>query len=230
MPLDDWKTTHGTPDATVGRVTSADRLRPVPLSPVRTPPGDTWLSDAELIARSVGDPGCFAAVFDRHGGEILRYVHARLGLDLAEDVTAETFLAAFRSRDRYDTTRPDARPWLYGIAVRQIASNRRAEARYRRLLSSAPLELVTEDFSDRAAERVSALALRPRLAAVLDGMRWRDRELLLLVAWAGLSYEESAAALGITVSAVKSRLNRIRRRTRAALGGSNPMNQENGNG
>ena len=140
MPLDDWQTTPRIPDATVGPVTGADRLRPVPLTPGRMPTGDTWLSDAELIARSVGDPECFAEVFDRHGGEILRYVHSRLGLDLAEDVTAETFLAAFRSRDRYDTTRPDARPWLYGIAVRQIASNRRAEARYRRLLASAPLE------------------------------------------------------------------------------------------
>jgi len=227
MPLDDWETTTWTPDATVGPVTGAGRLPPVPPLTGRTP-GDTWLSDAELIARSVSDPGYFAAVFDRHGDEILRYVHARLGLDLAEDVTAETFLAAFGSRDRYDTTRPDARPWLYGIAVRQIASRRRAEARYRRLLASAPLELVTEDFSDRAAERVSALALRPRLAAVLDGMRWRDRELLLLVAWAGLSYEESAAALDITVSAVKSRLNRIRARTRASLADSMPVAEERG--
>src|SRR3984957_15777731 len=100
MPLDDWKTTPRIPDATVGRVTDADRLRPVPLPPACTPPGETWLSDAELIARSLGDPGCFSAVFDRHSSEILHYVHARLGLDLAEDVTAETFLAAFRSRDR----------------------------------------------------------------------------------------------------------------------------------
>jgi RNA polymerase sigma-70 factor (ECF subfamily) len=60
------------------------------------------------------EPGCFASIFDRHAGEILRYTHARLGPELAEDVTAETSLAAFRHRDRYDTTRPDARPWLYG--------------------------------------------------------------------------------------------------------------------
>jgi RNA polymerase sigma-70 factor (ECF subfamily) len=51
----------------------------------------------------------------------------------------------------------------------------------------------------------------------------RDRELLLLIAWAGLSYEESAQALGITVSAVRSRLHRIRERTRRALGGTNPV-------
>src|SRR5206468_5616700 len=119
--------------------------------PDRATPGED--TDALLIERSRHDPGCFAVIFDRHAEEILRYAHARLGPDLAEDVTAETFLAAFRHRDRYDITRPDARPWLYGIAVRQIASRRRAEACYRRLVASAPPELVTEDFSDRAAER-----------------------------------------------------------------------------
>jgi RNA polymerase sigma-70 factor (ECF subfamily) len=152
------------------------------------------LTDADLIERSRSDPGCFAAIFDRHADEILRYAHARLGPDLAEDVTAETFLAAFRHRDRYDTTRPDARPWLYGIAVRQIGRHRRALARRLKLLRAAPTDLVTEDVGHRAAERVTAEQLRPQLSAVLSGLPRHDRELLLLVAWAGLSYEESAQA------------------------------------
>ena len=104
-----------------------------------TPAEDT---DALLIERSRRDPGCFAVIFDRHAEEILRYAHARLGPDLAEDVTAETFLAAFRHRDRYDTNRPDARPWLYGIAVRQIGRHRRALARRLTLLRAAPADLV----------------------------------------------------------------------------------------
>jgi RNA polymerase sigma-70 factor (ECF subfamily) len=141
-------------------------------------------------------------------------------------VTAETFLAAFRNRGRYDMSRVDARPWLYGIAVRQIGTHRRAEARYRKLTASALPDTDTQEFVERSAERVMAQQLRPRLAAVLDGLRRQDRELLLLVAWAGLSYDECAQALGITVSAVKSRLNRIRTRTRDALGGANPMNTE----
>ena len=142
-------------------------------------------TDADVIERSRIDPGCFGAIFDRHAEEILRYAHARLGPDLAEDVTAETFLAAFRHRDRYDTTRPDARPWLYGIAVRQIGRHRRALARRLRLLRAAPADLMTEDFGPRAAERITAERLRPRLAAVLSGLGHQDRELLLLVAWAG---------------------------------------------
>jgi RNA polymerase sigma-70 factor, ECF subfamily len=183
---------------------------------------DDVVSDADLIQRSRREPGCFARIFDRHAAEILRYAHARLGPDLAEDITAETFLAAFRRRDSYDASRPDARPWLYGIAVRQIGKHRRAESRYRRMLQSVPAERLTEDFGDRSAERVTAEQLRPRLVAVLDGLPRLDRELLLLVAWAGLTYEESAQALGVTVSAARSRLNRVRVRTRKELGGANP--------
>lgn len=184
---------------------------------------DTEISDAELIDRSVRDPELFTAIFDRHSGEILRYVHARLGRDLAEDVTAETFLAAFRARGRFDPAATSARPWLYGIAIRQVGKHRRAEARRTRLLRSSFADGPAEDFGDRAAERVTAGQLGPRLAAVLDALSRPDRELLLLVAWAELSYTEAATALDTTVSAVKARLHRVRVRTRRELGGTNPM-------
>lgn len=186
----------------------------------------TELTDAELLGQSVDEPSLFAGLFDRHAGAIARYAQSRLGADLAEDVVAETFLDAFRHRERYDAAWPDARPWLFGIAIRQIGKHRRAEARYRNLLRSAPREREAEDFGNRTAERLSAQRLRPRLMAILDELRDRDRELLLLVAWAGLSYAEAARALGITESAVKSRLHRIRTRIREALGGVNPMDEE----
>jgi RNA polymerase sigma factor (sigma-70 family) len=189
---------------------------------------ETQASDADLIARSLAEPEMFTAVFDRHSAEILRYAYARLGPDLAEDVTAETFLAAFRSRARYDSAWPDARPWLYGIAVRQIRRHRRLEARRLRLLQSSLADRPVEDPSDRVAERVTAELLGPSLAAVVAALPRQDRELLLLVAWAELSYAEAAAALGTTTSAVKARLHRTRVRMRQQLGGSNPMNEETG--
>jgi RNA polymerase sigma-70 factor (ECF subfamily) len=191
---------------------------------------DTEISDADLIGRSVTEPELFTTIFDRHSGEILRYVYTRLGSDLAEDVTAETFLAAFRSRGRFDLAAASARPWLYGIAIRQIGKHRRTEARRIRLLRSAFADGPAEDFGERSAERVTAAQLGPRLAAILDALPRRDRELLLLVAWAGLSYDEAAAAMDSTVSAVKARLHRIRVRTRRELGGRNPMDEETGNG
>jgi RNA polymerase sigma factor (sigma-70 family) len=191
---------------------------------------DTQASDADLIARSLAEPEMFTAVFDRHSAGILQYVYARLGPDLAEDVTAETFLAAFRGRERYDGAWPDARPWLYGIAVRQIGRHWRAEARRARLLRSAIADGPVPDHGERAAERVTAQRLGPRLAAAVAALPRQDRELLLLFAWADLSYAEAAAALDTTVSAVKSRLHRIRVRLRRELGGDNPMHEENDHG
>jgi RNA polymerase sigma factor (sigma-70 family) len=204
--------------------------------------GGYYASDADVIRDSIGEPGRFGEIFDRYAGDILRYVNARLGADLAEDVTAETFLAAFRGRGTYDLSRGSARPWLYGIAVRQIGKRRRAERRYRQALGRVPAEPVAADFGDRSADRATAQQLRPLLSAVLSGLAPQDRELLLLVAWADPTYEESARALGVSVSAVKSRLHRIRAKTRHALGEANPArlveentippptNQETGHG
>jgi RNA polymerase sigma factor (sigma-70 family) len=191
------------------------------------------VTDAEVITLSQHDPSQFGVLFERHSVEILRYAHARLGPDLAEDVLAETFLAAFRRRAHYDGTRSDARPWLYGIAIREIGRHRRAEQRGRRALARIPAETATVDFDERSAERITAQQLRPCLVAVLSGLPRQDRELLLLIAWAGLTYEESAQALGVPVSTVRSRLHRIRAKTRQALGGANPSHvaqKETGHG
>lgn len=184
--------------------------------------GAPQVTDAEIMALSRRDSSSFGLIFERHADEILRYAHARLGPDLAEDVLAETFLAAFRQRGRYDCARADARPWLYGIAIRQIGRHRRADLRSRRALARLPAETVTGDIGDRSADRVTAQQLRPCLVRALSGLSRQDRELLLLIAWAGLTYEEAAQALGLTVSAVRSRLHRLRVQIRRALGGANP--------
>jgi RNA polymerase sigma factor (sigma-70 family) len=217
------------PPGRPGYLTLARRTGPAGQAPEcgGTGPGadERAVTDAEIIELSLNEPAGFGMIFDRHAGEILRYAHARLGPDLAQDVLAETFLAAFIRRAHYDGSRADARPWLYGIAIRQIGKHRRAEQRAARALARVPTETVTEDFGDRSAERVTAQQLRPCLAGVLSGLPRRDRDLLLLIAWAGLSYEESAQALGVPVSTVRSRLHRIRAKTRRALGGANPAHE-----
>jgi RNA polymerase sigma factor (sigma-70 family) len=210
----------------IERLAESDQAGPGIPAPDVDPSGPGWgtarPSDAEVVRASVRDPSQFGEIFDRYADDILRYASSRLGNDLAEDVTAETFLAAFRARSRYDLTRQNARPWLYGIAIRQIGKHARAERRYRDALSRIQTEKVTADFGDRVADQVTAQQLGPRLSSVLSGLSRQDRELLLLVAWTDLTYEESAQALGVTVSAVKSRLHRIRRRTRDALGQLDP--------
>jgi RNA polymerase sigma factor (sigma-70 family) len=72
------------------------------------------------------------------------------------------------------------------------------------------------------AAQVTAAAVRARLSAALSRLSRGDRDVLLLVAWCDFSYEEVAAALGIPLGTVRSRLNRARRKVRDALGGIDP--------
>ncbi|WP_372668448.1 RNA polymerase sigma factor [Amycolatopsis kentuckyensis] len=172
---------------------------------------------AEIIAASVRHPERFAAVFDRHAAHIHRYLARRLGGQLADDVLGETFLAAFTGRGRYDPDFPDARPWLYGIATNLVGKRRREEAREYRLRAALGPPAAQEGHADRVAARVSAQAMNDRLAAALNGLARGDRDVLLLIAWEGLAYDEVAAALDIPVGTVRSRLNRARKKVRAEL-------------
>jgi RNA polymerase sigma factor (sigma-70 family) len=179
-------------------------------------------ADACLIERSRREPEAFAEVFRRHAPDIKRYVTRRLGTDAAEDVVAETFLAAFRQRGRYDVRRPDARPWLYGIATNLIGRHVRTEVRQLRILERTGADPVTAPFTERSDERVSAGAARRNLAAALAKLPAGHRDALLLVAWGGLSYEETAQALGVRIGTVRSRVSRARSGLRRELGGINP--------
>lgn len=178
--------------------------------------------DATVIEASWRDTERFAVLYDRYAAPLYRYAYRRIGPELAEDVVAETFLAAFRRRRDYDLARPDARPWLFGIATKEIARRRRAEeARYRALARTGVDELVP-GFADQVAASVTAQAVRGPLAKALARLSPADRDVLLLVAWSDLSYEEVAETLRIKIGTVRSRLHRARRQIREALGGSNP--------
>ncbi|WP_318307428.1 RNA polymerase sigma factor [Amycolatopsis solani] len=179
-------------------------------------PGEAG-DDAEIIAASLRHPERFAALFDRHAAHIHRYLARRLGGQVADDLTGETFLIAFDRRDRYDPAFPGARPWLYGIATNLAGQRRRAEQREYRLRAALGPPSDHDSHADRVAERVSAQALTGPLAAALAGLAPRDRDVLLLIAWEGLAYDEVAAALAIPVGTVRSRLNRARKKVRAAL-------------
>jgi RNA polymerase sigma factor (sigma-70 family) len=180
--------------------------------------GPAALSDAAIIERSVAVPECFAEIFDRHAEGIYRYAARRLGQQAAADVMSEVFLAAFRNRRRYDTGRDDARPWLYGIAINVISQYQRTQRRHARVLAIVSDGPATDVVADEALDRVTATQLLPRIMRVLDKLSDSDRELVLLVAWAELSYQQAAQALGIPLGTVRSRLHRIRVKLRRAAG------------
>ncbi|MEV5695416.1 RNA polymerase sigma factor [Micromonospora globbae] len=178
--------------------------------------------DASVIGRSAREPERFAVIFDRHAPHIHRYLARRLGREAADDLVAETFLAAFRKRQQYDLQRPDARPWLYGIATNLIGQHWRDELREYRLRQVLVAERDEVSHADRVAADVRARAVRPLLTSALADLAQGDRNVLLLIAWEELTYEEVAAALEIPLGTVRSRLNRARRKVREALGHADP--------
>jgi RNA polymerase sigma-70 factor (ECF subfamily) len=160
------------------------------------------VTDAQAIAASLADPEVFAVLFDRHFDAVHAYAQRRVGPDLADEVAAETFTRAFDQRRRYDQGREEARPWLLGIAANLLRRHWRSERRR--------LDAYARSASAGAADLPPPL--RADLAATVKRLPRREREPLLLLAWADLSYEEIAVALGVPIGTVRSRISRARAR------------------
>lgn len=175
------------------------------------------LDDAGIIRVSMSDPEQFGILVRKHAPAIQRYVTRRIGRENAEDVAAETFLVAFRQRERYVKCGGDCLPWLYGIATRLVHRHWRSETRQLNILARTGIDPVTEPFTDRVETAVAASALKPRLAAALAGLPKGQRDALLLLVWAELSYEQIAVATGVPLGTVQSRISRARRRLRGQL-------------
>jgi RNA polymerase sigma-70 factor (ECF subfamily) len=172
--------------------------------------------DAALIAGSMGEPECFALLFDRHGPAIHSYAARRLGPDAADDLTAEVFLIAFQRRGAYNAAYANARPWLYGIATNLIGRRRRDEVRLLRAIARSGGNSPAESLAEQVTDRVAAQAVRGRLASALGRLSRGQRDVLLLKA-SGLSCQEIAGAIGVPPGTVASRLARARRTVRAEL-------------
>jgi len=129
----------------------------------------------------------------------------------AAEVIAETFATLWRRFDRCPQG-DELRPWLFGVARRVIANQRRGERR-----RSALGERLVEHLDRSAFERVDAAAETGVLAQAFASLGESDRELLSLVAWEGLTREELAVALGTSRAVARLRLHRARKRLREAL-------------
>jgi RNA polymerase sigma factor (sigma-70 family) len=165
-------------------------------------------TDAELIRRSIGEPHAFGLVFDRHVTSVYAFVQRRVGRDLAEEVTAEAFARAFESRGRYEAAQEHALPWLLGIASNVMRRHWRSERRRLAAYARAVQHERPAAEPDVDGDVMRAVARLPR----------RQREVLLLAAWADLSYAEIAHALDLPIGTVRSRLARARSRLGAGDG------------
>jgi RNA polymerase sigma-70 factor (ECF subfamily) len=158
----------------------------------------------------------FELLYRQHFRAVLGYGLARLGPEQAKDVTAETFLVAWR---RLDDVPDDPLPWLLGVARKVISGQLRGDARraalHERMLTERttarrPVPDLPPDPADVVASRDSALAALEQLSPM-------DREALTLLAWDGLDTRQAAEALGISLVAFAVRLHRARKRLSEAF-------------
>lgn len=151
------------------------------------------------------------ALFASHYDAVMRYARRRTDqLADAEDIVAETFAVAWRRLG--DIPAPDERLfWLYGIARRVLANQRRGSLR--RLRLRVKLRAAPPPAEQAGAALPDVLTAMRRLGPV-------DQEILRLVAWEGLSHQEIGVVLGITSNAAAIRLHRARARLGHELSGS----------
>jgi RNA polymerase sigma factor (sigma-70 family) len=170
-------------------------------------------SDAELIGRSLaGDGEAFMEVIARHEVAIGAYLERRVGREAAEDLLGDVWVSAFQSRRTYDQSYPEARPWLYTMALNRL----------RHYWRSRPAEDLVPDVAD-----VTGLAngwdpwpavdvrvdTRTVLRAAVAGLRSDEREVLTLVAGEDLTVADAARVLGLPAGTAR----RLLHQARAAL-------------
>ncbi len=163
-----------------------------------------------------GDTAAFGSLVERY---MRRAYHVALGLvgshEDALDLSQDAFVRAYRARAKLDPSRPFY-PWYYQI-LRRLCFNflRDQKARRGRLANASPW--LIDDAAHRAAvERpdrtAETAALRARLAAAIERLPEREREVFVLREFEGLKYREIARLAEIPIGTVMSRLYSARRR------------------
>lgn len=179
-------------------------------------------SDADLLAAAAdGDGEAYGAFFRRHSRAVTAYAVRRCdNSDDVADLVSDTFMIALQASNRYIPETDTALPWLYGIARRVLARQRRRKAGFARLLvKSTHSELRFQGFEEEAiAAAIDATRKAPALAQALDRLSKGERDVLELVAFEGLSPSEAAVVLELTPNAARLKLSRARRHMRGMLG------------
>lgn len=157
------------------------------------------------------DPeGEFTAAYRDAYPYVLRFVRRRVEAGVVDDVVADVFTVAWR---RWAAAPAEVRPWLFGIAHRVIAQDRRTRHRRSALQLRVASDLAhgaSGQFADSADTSLDVQRAWARLGL-------KDREAIALVAWDGLTGDQAARVLGVSRSAFAVRLSRARRRLRAAM-------------
>jgi RNA polymerase sigma-70 factor (ECF subfamily) len=159
----------------------------------------------------------FDELYRSTGASVLAYALSRCtSREDALDVTADTFLVAWRRRSEVPADAEDARAWVFGVArgclLNLVRGDRRSQRLGRRLLEASDVATLPDPARVHEGRSDTRDVRR-----ALDELSADDRELVTLTAWEGLTPAQAGATLGLTPTVARSRLHRARLRLRAAL-------------
>ncbi len=180
--------------------------------------GASRVRDSDLVDElRLGSSAALGILFDRYADRIYTYCFRRTAdWSTAEDSTSSVFLEAWRTRERIRVHDGSALPWLYGIATNVCRNATRKQRRHLHAVGRLGAPEAAPDHADQVAARLDDERTMARLLSALRTLPQRDQDVLSLVAWSGLSYEQTAAALEVPVGTVRSRLARARQRLSTA--------------
>ncbi|MBN9611805.1 MAG: RNA polymerase sigma factor [Actinobacteria bacterium] len=143
-------------------------------------------------------------LFRRYANRVYGYVRLRTTPEIADDVVADTFLTAWRLRDRIPE---EPLPWLLVVAHNMLANRHRAVGRSTRLVVAMARVEQLAGYQPAAEDAVVA---RDEVLGVLARLTDDERGAVLLVAWDGLSHRDAAAVAGCSERTLARRLRRAR--------------------
>lgn len=179
--------------------------------------GTAGPASPDVLAEQVwlrGDDSALRVAWDQYGKLIYNYCARSLSdRDAASDCTQETFVSAWRSRDRFDPTKGSLASWLMGIARYRVMDAYRANSRIP--MPASDVEPVREATTDATAE----VADRLLVAHALEQLPARARQVVELAFYSDLSQSEIADRLGLPLGTVKSDMRRALQRLRGHVEG-----------
>ncbi|MEZ4523760.1 MAG: RNA polymerase sigma factor [Thermomicrobiales bacterium] len=184
----------------------------------KEPPGHrgTGLTDEQIAGAASNDARYFELLYERYADRLYRYALSRTGSQTeADDIVSETIITALERLEQFDPQRGSFRGWLFAIATRKIADQRRGHRRFWKAINRRWQH-------DPPGDNAHALALRDdehrRVHRAIQQLSEANREVVTLRFVADLPIAEIARTLHISEGAAKMRLSRSMRELAKDLG------------
>lgn len=177
------------------------------------PSGHDDLDQQVAVAWSEGDASALQQAYQRFGSLVFTYCNRSLNdRDAAADCTQDTFVSAWKARERYDASKGSLAGWLLGIARYRVLDTLRRQRRVATPVDDLPETLTSFDHGDDIARQLL-------VARALESLPERAREVVELAFVTQLSHSEIAERLALPLGTVKSDVRRALIQLRVTLGG-----------